>query len=64
VHNRCHGNAVKWFWALWDNIYDRVCLLAILDFPVFLDGQFTYIIWKTLAALTDAHTPQKVQRGR
>jgi hypothetical protein len=26
-YNRCHGNAVKGFWALWDNIYDYVCLL-------------------------------------
>jgi uncharacterized YccA/Bax inhibitor family protein len=23
-YNRCHDNAVKGFWALWDNIYDRV----------------------------------------
>jgi hypothetical protein len=23
-YNRCHGNTVKGFWALWDNIYDHV----------------------------------------
>jgi hypothetical protein len=26
-YNRCHDNAVKGFWALWNNIYDSVCLL-------------------------------------
>jgi hypothetical protein len=23
-YNRCHGNAIKGFWALWHNIYDHV----------------------------------------
>jgi hypothetical protein len=26
-YNSCHGNAFKGFWALWDNIYDHMCLL-------------------------------------
>jgi hypothetical protein len=26
-YNRCHGNTVKGFWALWHNIYEYVCLL-------------------------------------
>jgi hypothetical protein len=26
-YNRCHGSVVKGFWALWDNIYNYVCLL-------------------------------------
>jgi hypothetical protein len=41
-YNRCHGNAVKGFWALWDNIYDYVCLLT-LDFPIILDGKITSV---------------------
>jgi hypothetical protein len=24
-YNRCHGKAVKGFWALWDYIYDCWC---------------------------------------
>jgi hypothetical protein len=24
-YNRYHGNAVKGFWALWDNVYEFVC---------------------------------------
>jgi hypothetical protein len=27
IYNHCHGNAVKRFWALWDNIYECVCYL-------------------------------------
>jgi hypothetical protein len=38
-YNRCHGNTVEGFWALWDNIYD--CMLITLYLPVILDGQFT-----------------------
>jgi hypothetical protein len=38
-YNRCRGNAVKGFWALWYNIYE--CVFTTLDFPVILDGQFT-----------------------
>jgi hypothetical protein len=30
-YNCCHCNAVKEFWALWDNIYD--CVFTTLDFP-------------------------------
>jgi hypothetical protein len=36
-YNRCHGNAVKGIWALWDNIYDCICLLLYI-FPSFLTG--------------------------
>jgi hypothetical protein len=39
--NRCHGDAVKAFGALWDNTYG--CVFTALDFPVILDGQFTGI---------------------
>jgi hypothetical protein len=35
-YNRFHGNAVKGFWTLWDNIYDYVCFNT-LDFPVIID---------------------------
>jgi hypothetical protein len=44
-YNRCHGNAVKGFGVLWDNIYD--CVFTALDFPVILDGQFTSrpVLW-------------------
>jgi hypothetical protein len=36
-----HGNAVKGFWALWDNIHD--CVFTTFAFPVILDGKFTSI---------------------
>jgi hypothetical protein len=26
-YNRCHGNAVKGCWTVWNNIYDHMCLL-------------------------------------
>jgi hypothetical protein len=39
----CHCNAVKGFWALWDNACD--CVTA-LDFTGILDGQFTCLIYK------------------
>lgn len=29
-HNLYHGNAVKGFWALWDNIYDCVTTFAMI----------------------------------
>jgi hypothetical protein len=32
-YNRFHGNAIKGFRAMWDNIYDGV--LTTLDFPSF-----------------------------
>jgi hypothetical protein len=25
VNIRCHGNTVKDFWLMWDNIYDYIC---------------------------------------
>jgi hypothetical protein len=36
-YNRCHGNAVDGFSALWDSIYDDVFTTS--DFPVILDGK-------------------------
>jgi hypothetical protein len=38
-YSRCHGN-VKWFCALWDNIYDCACLL-LYTFHVILKARFT-----------------------
>jgi hypothetical protein len=34
-YNRCHG--VKGFWAVWDFIYDNVCLIIFI-FPSLLTG--------------------------
>jgi hypothetical protein len=47
-YNRCHGNAVAGFWALWNNIYNYVRLLLHIS-PSFLTGSlevfsFTYQI--------------------
>jgi hypothetical protein len=28
-YNRCHGNTVTGFWALWDNIYEYVCVITV-----------------------------------
>jgi hypothetical protein len=36
-YNRCHGNAVKGFSVLWDNIYDYV-VFTTLNFPSFMTG--------------------------
>jgi uncharacterized YccA/Bax inhibitor family protein len=38
VITHCHGNAVKGYWALWDNIYE--CVFTALDLPVILNVQF------------------------
>jgi hypothetical protein len=40
-YNRCHVNAVKGFWALWDNIYDCVeAYLLLWILSTFLAGNF------------------------
>jgi hypothetical protein len=36
-YNRCHDNALNGFWALYDIVYDHVCLLHQI-FPSFLTG--------------------------
>jgi hypothetical protein len=40
-YNRCHGNVIKGFWALSDNIYD-VCVVitvaVVMDF-----GPYDYV---------------------
>jgi hypothetical protein len=33
----CHGNTVKGFWALWDNVHMTV--FNTIDFAVIVDGQ-------------------------
>jgi hypothetical protein len=38
-YNRCHGNAVKEFWTLWDYIYERV--FTVSESYGRNDGQFT-----------------------
>jgi hypothetical protein len=40
-YSLCHGNAVKGFWLLWNNIYDYVCL-QLLDFSVILDDSTSH----------------------
>jgi hypothetical protein len=35
-YNRCHRNAAKGFWVLWDNIY--YCVVTTLDSPDIIGG--------------------------
>jgi hypothetical protein len=38
-YNHCHGNIVKGFWALLDNIYDFTFMTTTLDSPIILYKQ-------------------------
>jgi len=49
-YNCCHGNVVKGFWALWDNIYGYMCSLLYI-FPVILDGKFvSFLLFTTVVS--------------
>jgi hypothetical protein len=46
VNNSCYGNAVKGFWALWDNIYDcdNCCHgYAVKQFWTLWDNIYDYV---------------------
>jgi hypothetical protein len=50
-YNRCHGNAVKGSWALWDNIYDVCAAITVAMVMLVRDFGPNRIIFMTVCVL-------------
>jgi hypothetical protein len=54
-YNRCHGNAVKGFWALWDNISQNIIITLRIAYAFKLCAMYKDIVSKSdeLTKLTE-----------